>query len=501
MTKLCNLPDEILLYVIAHYETIRSDESQSQAFQNKDKEKTRQRENRARQQTLYALCLTCKRLNNFCTPFLYASFFGATTLYGSGPLQSFSRTISANHNLAKHIQYVENRLSDFLGHSLDHDLEDDADGAEDMLLQCDRLLGTIIRMSVNLQELSVVSIDSFYEKITLWDHIFKPASNLQDNIPIHHWTKLEQVTIQTNAIEESGTFFSCICPGLILMPSLSVLRASGIVDEEDNSVYGSFKNLRSISLTESAISLTGLGELLLACDGLEHLTCRWEWLEYVHDDSDPERVFSGPERLLSGLAKHQSTLKTLCLASHRLGDPDDGLRNMNSVVLKLQSFTALREIELPTLWMVDVLYHQEQQWPNLERHEMESPFPATLEKLVLQHWAIHHQPQETLLSVLRNLTMICPRSLPALRQIVVEACGGDTGDREFPTELELQELQKFLFVKRQFEELGIQLDLEPFFNKHMLPQVHATWNTAYDKLLITLGSKNLLDFRAPSSAQ
>src|SRR5690349_18836900 len=117
------LPDELLSYIVLHLSTIRSHETQSTAFKQKDTEKRRQRENRLRQLSLHSLCLTSHHFNRVATPILYASFTGSTTRHGIVPLRLFRRT-SAEINSSNgkkyvgYLQYVENRLADYLGNDL-----------------------------------------------------------------------------------------------------------------------------------------------------------------------------------------------------------------------------------------------------------------------------------------------------------------------------------------------------------------------------------------------
>jgi hypothetical protein len=145
---LCKLPDELLLEIFLHFSTIRSFQTQSWAFQDKEKERARQQENRVRQPALYNLCLTSQHLRRIAAPILYTSFTGSATWYGIEPLKLFHRTISepntaanSSGNFAVCLQYIENRLSDYLGNNL-HTDTDHPDAAQ-MVAGYFRLLADI----------------------------------------------------------------------------------------------------------------------------------------------------------------------------------------------------------------------------------------------------------------------------------------------------------------------------------------------------------------------
>ncbi|KAF1957669.1 hypothetical protein CC80DRAFT_547563 [Byssothecium circinans] len=448
MAGISSLPDELILNVLSNFETVRSDEPQAQAFQEKDHERNRQRENRASQLALHTLCLVSRRLNGLGTPFLYASFFGSATNYGLGPVQAFHRTISERSDLAKHVEYVENRLSDYLGNDLLHTILHEA---ENIVPEYFRLLGTIICLSPNLQQLCVISLEN--SEITLWNHIFGAGREVQ--LPSHGFPKLKKVAFQTNAKDEyvsihDGRSFSRICSGLALMPSLLSLEVSGAVCGCSRDFATPFANLQRVSLNDTMASTDEVAMLLLACNRLTHFACEWVNRYYISGGV--------PSILEMGLRKHQHSLETLSLTAR--GHFVDGVHvdhtgNLDFPI-KYQEFTALTEVTLPRL----LLPAKPFMLPYLDTEPLAKFLPASLESLIIENFCLDSTSSFELLAALWTLTRDCPQLLPRLRQVAVRVRDTDYamilettfGDTE-------RQLGGVTRLNEKFEELGVQFQL------------------------------------------
>jgi hypothetical protein len=313
MANLCDLPDELLSEVIQQLDSIRSYEPQSTAFKYKEKERMRQRENRARQLTLHSLCLTSHRMRRLSLPTLYGSFLGCTTWNGCGPLELFCRTISNPQNavglqvrLRDYIRYVENRLSDYLGNSLHDDTE--FYGAVSMVARYYELLATIVHFAPNLEHLSVVSLET--DEVSFWVHIVPEdlgegptaASNLTD----HGLRKLRNLCFQTHTEGSFGfesASFRRICSSLVSLPSLVDLRASGVMTSDiSQPLPGSLEKLQRLNITECILDFEEVVQLLHACESLQDFTCVWTFLNCGAES---------PSDIYSGLIKHADRLETL----------------------------------------------------------------------------------------------------------------------------------------------------------------------------------------------
>jgi hypothetical protein len=303
-----NLPDELLLYIIHYFESIRSFEPQSTAFQDKKKECARQCENRIRQLTLHSLCLTSRRLRDIATPTLYASFHESVTLEGLERLKLFHRTISGTgpslgqKRLSDHLQYIETRLADHLGNSLSEDIEhfDAYNLPEDFFDP----LGDIVRLAPNVQHLSVVSVETHYA--SFWKHIL-PERPPALGLPGHGFKKLRTLCFQmhTEGRRNLGPVsFDYICSAMMSLPLLVDFQASGAVTEDYFfGMKGSSKQLQRLEITQCELNLGQMWSLLFACKGLRHVVCEWAF------DIPADGV--APWVLLEGLLLHAETLQTL----------------------------------------------------------------------------------------------------------------------------------------------------------------------------------------------
>jgi hypothetical protein len=337
---LCSLPDELLLEITSNLGCIPSYEPQSAAFKDKKKERARQCENGTKQRTLYSLCLTSQRLRRIAVPILYSSFHGSTTKHGSKLLQLFHRTISNTENgvglgvrLVDHLHSIENRFADYLGNSL---YEEISYNAECMADDYFHLLADIIKLAPNIRHVSVVSLET--ESISFWRHILPDSSCVGvANTVLHNLRSLcFQVHMDSNCFHPSSARFQRICSALTSVPTLTDLRASGVVSNYWAApLPGAFKNIQRLDITECVVPLETVVEIWAACQGLQHITCEWAFLNCYAN---------GPSDLYAGLWRHKATLRTLHLDMReiRFGDQFDQSRRLGS----LQSFTALESLTL-----------------------------------------------------------------------------------------------------------------------------------------------------------
>jgi hypothetical protein len=341
--SLLGLPDELILQIISSFEVIRSDEPQSQAFRDKTKEKSRQRQNHDGQAVLHALCLTSRTLNRVSTSRLYSSFVGSTTLHGIGLLRSFLATVTSKPELGNHIEYVENRLSDYLGNDLLHDM--DFHEAETMVAEYFVRLAILVRRSPNIRHLCVVSIESI--DISFWRHLLPDASLVpRCDIADHGFPKLQTLALQTNTKQKyaqvsPAASFSVIFIEMGAAPNLSRIRASGLEFGLAVSVWQPFATLRHIDLTEVESEFEDVDRILSACNDLERFTCQWAYLSMRESSID----------LLPSISRHKNTLKTLWLAASasQYDTANTPVVNLNN----LSSLTALTEAKLSNFGVRD----------------------------------------------------------------------------------------------------------------------------------------------------
>lgn len=313
--SLGRLSNELLLEIVLHLSTIRSYETQSTAFKQKATEKRRQRENRLRQLALYSLCLTSHQFNQIATPILYASFTGSTTFHGIEPLRLFRKTIaetkdSNGKSYTAYLQYVENRLADYLG----NDLIEDATrpDAANMVVEYFSLLAEVINSASNLQHLSVVSLEN--DKFYFWKHLVHEQQDAETAsfsfVAEHGLRNLQVLSVQTNISASQATkeaYFQGICSAAASLPSLSDFRSSRFAFNKIQQPpvdISHFKKLQRIEITECVLMVNEVADLLSACEGLRHIVCVWDFQYCVRET---------PWDLRRGLLRHSSTLEMLVL--------------------------------------------------------------------------------------------------------------------------------------------------------------------------------------------
>ncbi|KAH7359701.1 hypothetical protein BKA66DRAFT_225382 [Pyrenochaeta sp. MPI-SDFR-AT-0127] len=310
--SLYDLPNELAIETIRHLGTIRSFEPQSTAFRDKKEERARQSENHIRQVALHSLCLTSHHMRKIATPVLYASFLSSATLHGYRPLELFHRTVTSSTQMiglkihvSEYLQYVENRLSDYLGNNLYDDTN--TSGASHMVARYFYLLADIVKRAPNIRHLSVTSLEA--SELSFWKHILPKTAPVSTKVAGHGFPLLRNLCCQIHAdstsLEPSDNTFLRICSAMSSVPSLVDFRASGC---ENNSpslpLFDSFKNLQRLVVTECTLDLDEVNRLLFACEDLQHITCEWAFL-----NSTTEQL----SYLHPGLLKHAKTLQSLIL--------------------------------------------------------------------------------------------------------------------------------------------------------------------------------------------
>ena len=340
MPLLCDLPDEILLDVIRCLQAIRSFKTQSVAFRRKETEKGRQYENHARQRTLYALCLTSHRLRYLSLPTLYASSITCATRSGLRQLQLLHRTIGSPNNalgqtkhLAEYVRYVENRLADYQGNSL----QDDEVFQQESVSAYFQLLGNLVLCAPNIEHLCVVSLE--HNDVSFWIHVLGTSLH-----PIRHGpAKLEHLSTQIHTYAWSSvpgvSIFERILQHVQFLPMLSELRVSGATTERDYDVAfhaGEVANLRRLDLTESNLEIVEVADLLLACKNLRHFTCKWAFLN---------NALVGPSILHTALLARADTLETLSLDWREVRH-SHLIQSQSKLLGSLRSLRHLRSLEI-----------------------------------------------------------------------------------------------------------------------------------------------------------
>lgn len=343
MLSLYDLPDEIILEIVRSLEAIRSHKTQSVAFTHKRIEKERQRENHIRQRTLYALCLASHRLRCIALPTLYTSSITCATWDGLRRLQLFYRTISNFNNalgqtkrLAEHIRYVENRLADYLGNSL----QDDEVFQQQSASTYFQLLAKIVLCAPNVENLCVVSLE--HEDITLWSHLLSKS-----HCSINHGSaKLACLSCQIHTYPQSSmpgfSVFERISQTLGSFSMLSELRVSGATIDQNRRLalrLGDIPSIRRLDLTECNLETLDLANMLQACRNLRHFTCRWSFM-------------NGPcgrlSQLHGALLAHADTLETLILDPREVSYGPYHVPGPNALG-SLRCFRSLKFLEISEL--------------------------------------------------------------------------------------------------------------------------------------------------------
>jgi hypothetical protein len=440
MASLQTLPDELILGIIQQLSCIRSHETQSTAFRDREGEKARQFENSIRQSTLYKLCLTSRQLRTIATPVLYSSITGSLTWHGLKPLQLFHRTITApvaetgagRRRLIDYLQYVENRLADHLGNSLSQDSS--RHQTRSMATEYLSLLASVVTLARNLQHLNIVSLET--KDISFW-------GNILPHIDTPPFQRLQSVCVQVHTygnmlLSDKVASFHGICAELTSAPLLVDLWASGFTPSSwAHNFTVEFRALQRLELTECCLDIDNVLQLWAACEGLQHIACEWAFLMAVE---------TAPKDLYAGLLRHKTTLKTLHLDMRevRFDDAFVAPAKLGS----LQPFTALESVRicetslLGHVWSLTCFPEQVLQCRIIEH------LPASLKTLTLLVLDNQDQDMENISRldeplILWNFLDDCQRGFSGLKEIRIEG----SHDLHAPRTV------------RAFEEIGVQFSL------------------------------------------
>ncbi|KAF2446637.1 hypothetical protein P171DRAFT_430746 [Karstenula rhodostoma CBS 690.94] len=429
--SLLDLPDELILLVISELLAIRLDQPQSLAFKNRHKETDRQYENYYRRSALYALCLTSKRLNRLAIPALYDAIVGSTTSYGIKPLRLVCRTLTDREELRSHVQYVENLLEDCLGNKLFNDLEDG--NADKWVNEYFQKLAWIIRMCPNIQQMSVISIESpdftFWRCLLdlpdegMWD---QDRRNMQ-SVPRHSLRKLQKLTLQTNVSEgymrQHLVDLNRIYVALLGCSPLTELRASGVTGGLSYHIPSglTFERLQRIEITECTLPFKDVDNLLSVCDNLRHFVCHWTflWCQLSHEQVE----------LLPNLQKHHKTMETLCLMASRAGFEYTSSDSWVSCPSLCQMAT-LKEAKLCNLFIPDKQCRITELPGGVPEFPIAPELPPSLENLTISY-TMRYIDSDTWrtsdCTSLQRLAVDCTQHLPRLRDLVIQYEGGRVG--------------------------------------------------------------------------
>ncbi|KAF2262054.1 hypothetical protein CC78DRAFT_570030 [Lojkania enalia] len=442
-----DLPNELILGIISVFRIIRSYETQSEGFRDKEHEKSRQCENRLRQRTLYSLSLTSRRFHRISQPILYSDFTSTAVWRGLRPLLRFRESIINQPYLASHVQYIENRLSDYMGNVLFDDLK--LDGAVEMVENYFASLGDVIGRCPNITHLSVVSLEA--ADVTLWQRLVDQDSSPPRFLK-HGFSKLRTLCVQLHSgyysFQDKGVCFQKICGAMVTAPSLRNLRASTVVSCcGPDPMPMEFKVLESIDISECRLGFQDLVSLLEACSNLKHFGCQWSYLDDQTSQAADVATF------LSALVGQKDKLESIRLDTRHVRlYPNYFISN---APLRFQGFGALRSLEICEVSLLGTSIP----FFNYFREELpiriSELLPASLVSLTILlneqvELPSYFKPDNYF--PLLDLVEDCPRHLPNLK--ILQICPSDE-----PVRLEMARQQ----LEPKFARVGIEMSicLEP----------------------------------------
>lgn len=375
MTALCDLPDELLVNIVHFLETRRSFETQSTAFKDKISEKARQCENNIRQRALRALSLTSRRLRRVSLSTLYSSFVTCATSTGLRSLQLLHRTLASSDYASgqhkcpvEHLKYLENRLADYKGNSL----QDDEKFQQGPIKIYFQLLADLVLLGPNIEHICTVSLE--YDDISFWTRIIDPFRTRNDDHPpplrylitqIHTGPTSPDISVSEQTIQYLSSY-----------PMLQELRMSRATTQRAGSLPLVTVKTLSISrmeLAENSLDVEDVADLLLACKSLRHFKCNWVFENAVSVD---------PSTLHNALLAHVNTLETLDVDWR---DVKFLLSNDASVRLlgSLKPFKVLRSLKISELGFLSTLWSI-LQFPDIGMDQRLSELlPESLERMEL----------------------------------------------------------------------------------------------------------------------
>ncbi|KAH7117137.1 hypothetical protein B0J11DRAFT_442813 [Dendryphion nanum] len=432
--SLLDLPDEILLQILAYLRIIRSYKTQSQAFRLKQEEITRQSKNRQREAAFYSLCLTSKRLHRVATPVLYEAFVNTTTWQGFKPLCLFLRTISQCSSLAYHVQYIENRLWDYLGNGLYDDLE--FYGATEMVREYYETLATVIRLCRNISHLTVVSLET--AEVSLWRGLIQLKSS-PTQMASHGFLKLHTLCLQIHTedygLGEESSWFRRIANALLTVPTLKTLRASGVTSGDSAFVTGEYQSLETIDISECILDFDEVVQIASASPKLKHFGCSWAYLN--------SQGFHLPD-LYASLNTQKKSLEYLCLDTRevRFCAEDFPFQPFGSI----RDFEALKTIEMCEMSLLantmSLLDFPDQRLP-IRISELLPPCLESLSIMVKSEYGYNDDCRVDEVFALWDLADDCSKMLPYLRKVQIKS---------------VYELSALLLTSR-YREVGVTLSL------------------------------------------
>jgi hypothetical protein len=420
MGVLCDLPDELLVDVVHFFDIIRSHETQSTAFRDKNSEKARQCENNIRQRTLHALVLTSQRLRRVSLPHLYSSSVTCATSNGLRSLQLLHRTLTSSDHalgqperLCEHLQYLENRLADYRGNSL----QDDEDFQRGPVKSYFQLLAELVMLAPNVEHINIVSLE--YNDVSFWTHVIDAPQRAHFDSP----SRLRYLIIQIHAgstspdISVSEQTIQC----LPSYPLLQDLRMSRAITQRAGSlplVPAKTLSICRLDLVENSLDVEDVADLLLACKSVRHFKCDWTSDNAVNVD---------PSTLHNALLAHADTLETLSVDWREvefLLVHDANVRLLGS----LQRFRVLKTLKISELGFLSTSFSVLQSPGMVLDHPLSTLLPESLEHLELLLKDMQHPFPDGILDrvvCLQDLAHDCKTSLLHLNALRIHVIGGN----------------------------------------------------------------------------
>ncbi|KAF2446639.1 hypothetical protein P171DRAFT_430748 [Karstenula rhodostoma CBS 690.94] len=389
--KLSELPGELILEILQYLAVTRG-------YLPPEEEASRQTENAQRITALHGLSLTCRRLNDIVTPYLYESItkLGRSTNWSN--VGSLLDTIKRKPKLLQFIRYIETDGAEFdekLGPSLETKLRGLASinydfytghTMQETYFPCALVVSTLIRLAQNLQSLA---IEAMWHREAIYD--------LYSNLALRD-VSLRNTDGDGSIIHISGSSATRFSPAVMLLSNVGQVEAGGewLKDPgtydgpHDHSICchnqapGDFKGspvhleeLQSVAVErlalEGNIRDIDLEDLLGGCTFLRQLRCRWT-------SGSRTRFVGGAidlEELRKSLRPFEHTLESLVLDtldSSWLVELDQVIPTIGS----LREFTNLKHIEVSGM----VLWDDDEDL-TVKQPRLSSILPSALETLVV----------------------------------------------------------------------------------------------------------------------
>ncbi|KAF1933581.1 uncharacterized protein M421DRAFT_395659 [Didymella exigua CBS 183.55] len=231
-----------------------------------------------------------------------------STLTSAQTLTSSNHTLGQSRHLSELLHYFENRLADYKGSSLQGD-EVFQRGPVATYFQ---LLAGLILLAPNVEHICLVSLE--HDDVSLWTHFLDMSQgftirnstsklrHLLAQIHAHGWSTSPDISVSERLIQHLRSF-----------PVLQDLRISGAITHRPGTlplVSSKTLNLCRLDLIENSLDIDDVADLVLACKGLRHFTCKWA----LYND-----VYVDPSILQDALLAHADTLETLSIDWREVG--------------------------------------------------------------------------------------------------------------------------------------------------------------------------------------